>query len=537
MGFVGFILFWVAGMLDMTWHSFFGFEVDIEALLSPTHLLLATAGVLMVGAPIRARGAALTSGGVRTWRTAGPLVIPTAMAVAILGAFTQYVHPFVDAWAAALPGDVVTPTAQLYAMAADGSGQRRLTIVPGHALGPAWSPDGARIVYAYQPGPDDVSGLPAGIRSMAPDGSNDHPLVTGYAGSGPAWSPDGQQIAFSAEVDGQLDLFLMRADGTDVRRLTDDPASDWGVAWVPDGRTLLFISDRGGGYHIHRFDLATGQVAPVTSGPWQDYDPAISPDGTRLAFTSDRRGGGRHDVWLADIDGGSPSRLTNGEDVGDSYMPTWSPDGSTIAFTSNRTGDLEVFTMPVTSGAAVNLSRNPGADDGWARAAWSPDGMTIVYPSTGNVPYWRVPPVRQGFGAAGILVSAAVLAGALVHLRRRYGTLPVGAYGVVIGVPLALVTVLRDEYRLLPGILAAALIVELIVRRWPAGANRTGDALVAFLVPAVVFSLYFATIAVTDGIGWTIHLWMGAIVIAGIIGLLLDELGRPATVGGTARPP
>jgi hypothetical protein len=258
-----------------------------------------------------------------------------------------------------------------------------------------------------------------------------------------------------------------------------------------------------------------------------------------LAFTSDRRGGNNYDVWLVPMAGGEtePTRLTVGEDVGDSYMATWSPDGQTIAFTSNRTGDFEVYTMPAAGGEATNLSRNPGASDGWARPVWSPDGSTIVYPSEGNVPFWRQDFIRQGFGAAGILIAATVLAGAFGYLRRRFGRLPVGAYALVVGVPLAMMTVLSDEYRLLPGIALAALVAEVLVWRWPAGASRIGDALVAFLVPAVVFALYFATIALTDGLGWTVPLWLGAIFTAGIIGLFLDELARaaqPPSVGASS---
>jgi hypothetical protein len=151
-----------------------------------------------------------------------------------------------------------------------------------------------------------------------------------------------------------------------------------------------------------------------------------------------------------------------------------------------------------------------------------------VYPSQGNTPFWREDFIRQGFGAAGILIGATVLAGAFVYLRRRYGRLPFGAYAVVVGVPLAMATVMNDEYRLLPGIAIAALAAEALVWRWPAGASRVGDALVAFLVPAVVFALYFATIALTDGLGWTVPLWLGAIFTAGIIGLFLDELARAA---------
>jgi Tol biopolymer transport system component len=531
--FLGFLLFGIAGVLDLGWHAMFGFEADVESLLSPSHLLLATSGMLMVGAPIRSAGARLLQGAPRTWRTAGPVVIPLAMAVAILGAFTQYAHPVVDPWAEALPGDEPRITAQLYAMAADGTGQRRLTILPGRALGARWSPDGSQLVYSYQPledgtDPDD----PVQIHVMNADATGDRVLATDYPASDPAWSPDGQRIAFSQSIDEVYDLYLMNADGSGVQRLTDDAFSDWGATWAPDGETLLFNSDRDGSYHIHRLDLATNEVTPVTTGGANDYDPAISPDNTRLAFTSDRRGASNYDVWLMPIGGGEPTRLTVGEDVGDSYMASWSPDGSTIAFTSNRTGDFEVYTMPAAGGEATNLSRNPGASDGWARPEWSPDGSTIVYPTEGNTPFWREDFIRHGFGAAGVLIAATVLAGAFVYLRRRYGRLPVGSYAVVIGVPLAMATVLSDEYRLLPGIVLAALITELVVWRWPAGASRVGDAIVAFLVPAVVFALYFATIGLTDGLGWTIHLWLGAIFTAGIIGLFLDELARAGS-----RPP
>jgi len=530
--FLGSVLFAVAGVIDLVWHTIFGFEVDVEALLSPSHLLLATSGMLMVGGPLRAAGARLLDGAPKTWRTAGPVAIPLAMAMAILVAFTQYASPIVDQFAEALPSDQPRIGSQLYAMAADGTGQRRLTVVPGQAIGPRYSPDGTRIVYSFQPNADESDPEPqTQLHVMNADGTDDHVLPTENPAFQAAWSPDGQRLAFTQNVEGQDDLFVMAADGSGVEQLTNDTASDWAAVWTPDGDALLFNSDREGSYHIHRFDLGTRAITSVTTGESSDYEPAISPDGTRLAFTSNRRESDHWDVWLAGIDGSDPTRLTAGsqEDVGDSYMPAWSPDGSKVAFASNRTEDFEVYVMPAAGGEAVNLSQSPGSSDGWARPEWSPDGSTIVYPSEGNVPWWEVDYVRQGFGAASVLVGASLLAGGVVWLRRRYGSMPFGAYAVVIGAPIAMATVLDDQYRLLPAIVIAALVAELVVRRWPAGQSRLGDAIVAFLVPAVVFALYFATLMMTGGIGWTIHLWLGAIVIAGIIGLFLDELTRAAT--------
>jgi Tol biopolymer transport system component len=529
--FLGSVLFAIAGVIDLAWHTVFGFEVDVESLLSPSHLLLATSGMLMVGGPIRAAGARLLDDAPRTWRTAGPVAIPLAMAVAILVAFTQYVNPVVDPWAEALPDDQPRIAPQLYAMAADGSGQRRLTVLPGQTLAPRYSPDGTRIVYSYQPNADKDDPEPVTqLHVMSADGSDDHLLPTENAAFQAAWSPEGDRLAFTQNVDGQDDLFVMATDGSGLERLTNDAASDWAVAWTPDGSALLFNSDRDGTFHVHRFDLGTKAITSVTTGPSNDYEPAISPDGTRVAFTSDRRGDGHFDIWLTGIEGGGPTRFTAGsdDDVGDSYMAAWSPDGSKIAFASNRTDDFEVYVMPAAGGEAVNLSQSPGSSDGWARPDWSPDGSSIVYPSESNVPFWRVDYIRQGFGAAGILVGATILAGAVVWLRRRYGSMPFGSYAIVIGAPIAMATVLDDQYRLLPAIVVATLAAELVVRRWPAGRSRVGDGIVAFLIPGIVFALYFATLMMTGGIGWTIHLWLGAIFTAGIIGLFLDELSRAA---------
>jgi Tol biopolymer transport system component len=531
LAFLGSVLFAVAGVIDLAWHTLFGFEVDVESLLSPSHLLLATSGMLMVGGPIRAAAARLREAGPASWRTAGPLAIPLAMAMAILVAFTQYANPIADPWAEATPADEPQITAQLYAMNADGTGQRRLTVVPGVAVGAHWSPDGKQLAYSYTPSGDGTdTERRVEIHVMNADGTGDHALATEVPASDPVWSPDASRIAFSGENDDGTDVYVMNADGTGLEQLTSDAATDFAVTWTPDGSALLFNSDRNGDFDIVRLDLSTKAVTSVTTGPSNDYEPAISPDGTRIAFTSDRRGQNSYDVWLAGIDGLDPVRFTVGtnDEVGDSYMPTWSPDGTRIAFASNRTGDFEVYSMPVAGGEATNLTQNPGASDGWARPQWSPDGSTIVYPSEGNVPFWRIDYVRQGFGAAGVLIAAALLAGVVVWLRRRFGALPFGAYAVVVGAPLAMATVLDDQYRLIPGIVIGALAAELVVGRWPAGRTRVGDALVAFLIPAIVFALYFGTLMMTGGIGWSLHMWLGAIVIAGIIGLFLDELSRAA---------
>jgi Tol biopolymer transport system component len=478
--FIGAVLFAIGGLLDLVWHTVFGFEVDVESLLSPTHLLLAASGLLMIGGPLRSASARLAGAraGGRSWRVAGPFVIPLAMVSAVLIAFSQYANPIVDSWASAEDASSTEPVSQIYAMDPTGRRQTRLTLSDGDARGARLSPDAGTIVYSVA----DADGSADQIHVMRADGTDDRQLTSEGANFRPAWLPDGSQIAFSGTRDGEPDLFVMRADGTDVRQLTDDPASDWAPAWSPDGTAIVFNSNRSGSFDIYR--IGGGEATALTSGPADDYEPVWAPDGERIAFTSNR--GGDFGIWLAAADViGEPSLLATGNC--NAYMPTWAPDGSQLAFTSNRTGDFEIFVVAAAGGEPQNVSRNPGADDGWILPAWSPDGSTILYPSEGSVPFWRVPFIRQGFGAAGILIAAALLAGIASFARRR-GPLPLGSFTILVAVPASMATVLSDEYRFIPATIAAGLLADLAARAWPAGRTRIGDASVAFLVPALFFA-------------------------------------------------
>jgi hypothetical protein len=132
-------------------------------------------------------------------------------------------------------------------------------------------------------------------------------------------------------------------------------------------------------------------------------------------------------------------------------------------------------------------------------------------------PAWRA----QSIGVASILLPAILLMGVLLPLMRRFA-LPFGALLLVFGVNSALMAVFEDRYLWVPAFAFAGLLGDLLLvwlEPWRAAAGRFYAA--AFLVPASYFALYFAALALTDGIAWTLHLWLGAIVIAGAIGVLL----------------
>lgn len=510
---IGAIAFLVAGQFDFVWHSMFGFEVSVDALLSPPHLALAACGIVAFSGPIRSVWARPASPA--SWRRHGPAVIGLTAMLALFAAFTQYAHPLVDPLAETITGPTDrAPQSQLYAMAADGTGQHRIAISDADERNPELSPDGRRLAFgAFADGT-------AQIVLSDPDGANRQPVTTEGNNAGPAWSPDGSRIAFHSDRAGSLDIYTMAADGSDVRRVTTEPSSDFGPSWSPDGKRIAFASDRDGATDIYGADADGTDVVQLTIGG--GGDPAWSPDGSRIAFSS-AGADGDPDVFSMAADGSDVRRLTDA--AGSSYLPAWSPDASSIAFATDRDGDLEVYVMRADGTDQRNLTRSAGIRDGWFGPSWSPDGRTILYPSQGEIPDQAAADSREALGAASILIQATLLAGfVLVALRR--GSVPSGGLTVLILVPTALMALVGDGYRFLPGALVAGVLADVLVWRFPYGASRWTDAAIAFAIPAMYYAAYFVTLQLTGGIAWTIHLWLGAIVIAGVIGLVLDEALR-----------
>ena len=124
---------------------------------------------------------------------------------------------------------------EIYVMNADGSGQVRLTVSPAATeMEPAWSPDGANIVFARD----------GHIWRMGADGSSPAQLTFGpLSDSEPAWSPSGAHVAFSrfdAAVADNIDVYRMNADGTGVTRLTTTTQHDVSPDWAPDELLLVY---------------------------------------------------------------------------------------------------------------------------------------------------------------------------------------------------------------------------------------------------------------------------------------------------------
>ena len=150
----------------------------------------------------------------------------------------------------------------------------------------------------------------------------------------PSWSPDGRRLVFESRRHGNVELYVINADGTGERRLTHSlsEVANSHPSWSPDGSSIVFDSFRGGTFHLYviRPDgsgerrLTQGDAAGV-----QEFarHPEWSPDGRFIAFDSRRDGNGEY--YVIEPDGSGLRRLTNTGDIHESH-PAWTPDGDVI---------------------------------------------------------------------------------------------------------------------------------------------------------------------------------------------------------------
>jgi len=244
--------------------------------------------------------------------------------------------------------------------------------------GSSWENEARYARAFYQGGnyPDYVTYV-LGFRIAVPAGLGETQLSTPTPAGPPTPTPLGGglgEIAFVSERDGNREIYVMSADGSNPRRLTNDRANDRDPAWSPDGMRLAFYSDRTGTADIYVMGADGGGLRNLTNHPANDYHPAWSPDGTRIAFNSERDGGS--DIYVINADGSGLTRLTAPGTRSGGQV--WSPDGTRIAFNSSRDGDDELYVMNADGSGQTRLTFSPG-NDGFP--AWSPDGAQIAFQS------------------------------------------------------------------------------------------------------------------------------------------------------------
>ena len=228
------------------------------------------------------------------------------------------------------------------------------------------------IVFSYV-----LPSAPGDIYVVRPDGSELENLTDSpWHDTMPAWSPDGSKIVFTSNRDGtdpaigQWDVFIMDADGSGVRNVTQtDDVNERVPAWSADGETLLFQR----GPAIYARALASGKEQRLRRGS----NPDASPDGLHVVFDTGNGEGGEDALLLMRADGTS-ARTFRALDFDDKY-PEWSPEGTHIAF--SRDDDLAIARF-----GGRGLKRIETDDpSSFEHPTWSPSGRRLAVVHEGQV--------------------------------------------------------------------------------------------------------------------------------------------------------
>ncbi len=259
-----------------------------------------------------------------------------------------------------------------------------------------FSPDGKMIIFVSTPlsstltkGGNKKGG--SNLYIMDADGKNMRQLTSGNAtDTAPVWTSDGKRIIFASNrTDERWDIWSINTDGSGLIRLTNDKTNELAPRTTSDGNNIVFVSTAGGDHAIWSMDINGENKKRLTSGGTGDWFPAMNPDGKEVVFVSTRLGNG--DVWTIDSVEKKYHRLTY-TDLPE-FSPAWSPDGSKIAYVTNKGGEFDIWIMDKDGKNKRRLTkgisdRNWGSrfssrkileTAGYYHLSWHPDGTKILF--------------------------------------------------------------------------------------------------------------------------------------------------------------
>jgi Tol biopolymer transport system component len=238
----------------------------------------------------------------------------------------------------------------------------RLTDARGYDAEGSWSPDGTRIVFA----------------------SNRHAFSEEL-------SPEDRRL-FERDPASMMEIYTMRSDGSDVRRLTTARGYDGGPFFSPDGARIVWrrFSETGDTAEVYSMDRDGGDVRRLTSLGAMSWAPFYHPSGEYVIFATNLHGMDDFELYLVDAHGrGDPVRVTR--TPGFDGLPAFSPDGRTLAWTSRRTpsGRSQIFVARWDHEAArdrldVRMSR-AGGDAAETTTGASGERARVPAPAAGRV--------------------------------------------------------------------------------------------------------------------------------------------------------
>ena len=176
-------------------------------------------------------------------------------------------------------------------------------------------------------------------------------LPVTFGARAPRTSPTSDQIVYESNTDGNLELYLLDLEGTDLaqltpeglkhKRITFNETDEGSPTFFPDGKRIMFVSSRNEVNQLYTIDIDGQNEKHFNPNRYDCFTPTVSPDGKTVAYVSVREGD--WEIHLIDTDGKNERRITN--DIGRSVQPAFSPDGRHLLFVSDRSDNFHIYML------------------------------------------------------------------------------------------------------------------------------------------------------------------------------------------------
>lgn len=313
------------------------------------------------------------------------VIVPAACALAVLAALAPSAGAAYKGRNGELAYEGKLSRSGLLLLTGPKGGKPRRLAAPGTPADPAFSPLGRRIAFTSR----------TEIWVMYADGSNVRQVTVGPEPSRePTWSPNGARLAFTTGYKGDRDLYRIGADGNGLKRLTTSSLDDESPAWSSTNLIAFVRHGRAGDGDIAVTKYYGGTVRLLTGGDADDADPAWSPDGRRIVFTRlptaapPRKKGKKRkrpphvrELWVMRSNGSKARKLATLPAGAGS--PVFSPDGKRIAFTMGKNGRRALYV--IRSGDGRGLRRVAAAGSDARSLDWQPKGRDPVIAAAGDI--------------------------------------------------------------------------------------------------------------------------------------------------------
>ncbi|HVU15093.1 MAG TPA: SdrD B-like domain-containing protein, partial [Phototrophicaceae bacterium] len=270
---------------------------------------------------------------------------------------------------------------EVFRMNDTGGNDLNLSVGVGAAdQGPTRSPDARWVAFTSdRDGNDDlylVAADGSGLRRLTSDAATE---------DDPAWSPDSQRIAFESNRSGRWEIYTMDVQTGVVTQITSGASDNRYPDWSSAGATIAFQSNRTGGWQLYVYDLGTGTTKRLTNLPQNTTNPVYSHGSGQIAFTV-QQSDGRSILYLAGQDGSNPQPISDPK--GNASNPQWYSDDTLIAYQSDLDGDMDVYVYDLKTQTTRKLTSNSVADTAPTWACGKPDVIFTSY-ADGNDDLFR----------------------------------------------------------------------------------------------------------------------------------------------------